>query len=388
MKIALTLHHLCIIFAYTMSGLYLHIPFCASRCIYCGFYSTTLSHLRQAYVDALCREMRLRRGAQIGTIYLGGGTPSQLTPAMLHQLFGTIDEVFDVSTDAEVTVECNPDDVSEEWTAALRQLPVNRVSMGIQTFDDRRLRFLHRRHDAAQAIHAIDRLRKVGIGNISIDLMFGLPGETVDEWKNDVEKALALGVEHLSAYSLMYEEGTPLHHMRSQHLVEETDDEIYVFMYELLASELRKAGYEHYEISNFARPGYRSRHNSSYWNGTPYLGIGAAAHSFDGHSRSWNVDNVEQYIEAINAGRLPEEHETLSQNEQFNELVATALRTCEGIDLDEVEKRFGSQRKHCLLDSAAPYLNRGWLATDGQRLKLTLRGITMSDTVMSDMMWV
>ena len=290
-----------------MSGIYIHIPFCASRCIYCGFYSTTGLELRQKYVDVVCKEMTMREvSSPIETIYFGGGTPSQLTPEQLRQLFLYINKVYAPHV-TEVTIEMNPDDVTPEYAETLSQLGVNRVSMGAQTFNDERLRFLRRRHSSSQVYDAVRILREAGICNISIDLMYGFPDETLDDFRRDIDAALALDVEHISAYCLMIEEGTALHRMG----VEAADEETERAMYEMLIDCLTAAGYEHYEISNFARPGYRSQHNSSYWNDTPYIGLGAAAHSYDGHCRSWNIADIRAYIAAIERGELPSECEEL-----------------------------------------------------------------------------
>ena len=271
-----------------MAGLYIHIPFCESRCIYCGFYSTTSLKLRDAYVDALIKEMSLRpihqeleEGEKIETVYLGGGTPSQLTGEQLIKLFDGINKYLGhFIRDMEITMECNPDDITEEFCQTLKQLPVNRISMGAQTFSNERLRFLHRRHNAQEVRIAVERLRNIGINNISIDLMFGFPGENIEQWTSDIQEVISLNVEHISAYSLMYEEGTSLYRLLEQGKIEEIDEEMSRNMYDTLIQLLTKTGYEHYEISNFARPGYRSRHNSSYWHETPYIGIGAAAPSY------------------------------------------------------------------------------------------------------------
>ena len=368
-----------------MAGLYIHIPFCRSRCIYCGFYSTTMLEMRQSYTDALCKEMRMRGGATIGTIYIGGGTPSLLSESMIHQLFDTIEEVYEVSEAAEITMECNPDDVSKNFAEMLRTLPVNRVSMGIQSFDDRRLRFLHRRHTAEQGRQAVERLRQAGIGNISIDLMFGFPEETLEQWRNDIAQALRLQVEHISAYSLMFEEDTPLKEMLDRHQVSATDDETYIIMYNALVAQMREAGYEHYEISNFARPGYRSRHNSSYWDGTPYIGIGAAAHSYDTTSRTSNVPDLTQYISSINDGVLPSQREVLSATDRYNDMVTTRMRTSQGILIEDVRSMFGEDMVRYVLDNAATHLASKWLVLENGHLHLTHEGIMMSDTVMSDL---
>ena len=369
---------------HNMAGLYIHIPFCRSRCVYCGFFSTTCLEQRQDYVEALGREMQLRPSmCQFDTVYLGGGTPSQLSGEQLQRLFLYINNMYDVSPQAEVTMECNPDDVTVPFVATLSQLPVNRVSMGAQTFNDERLRFLHRRHRAEQVGEAVKRLRSVGIANISIDLMYGFPGETMLEWNADIDAALALGVEHLSAYALSYEEGTPLYTMLQQGRVEELDEELQRAMYYTLKDRLETAGYEHYELSNFARPGCRSRHNSSYWNHTPYIGLGAGAHSFDGRHRQWNVADIGQYVEAIGEDRVPADGEVIDDVTRYNETVMTALRTIDGIRLDMLST---SERAHCLTQ-AKKFLDCGWLCLpDDNTLRLTRDGLFVSDTIMSDLM--
>ena len=396
-----------------MAGIYIHIPFCRSRCIYCGFYSTTALELRQRYVDALCREMELRLEERalhfpLSTIYLGGGTPSQLSFDQLNQLFIYINKVYDLVSPSEITIEVNPDDVTGEFAAALKQLPINRVSMGIQTFNDQRLRFLRRRHTAQQAIDAVERLRAAGISNLSIDLMYGFPDETLADWEDDIESALALNVEHISAYCLMIEEGTPLHQLfrgyegtevREYENSPNTDsnlapphpltpapptEEAERSMYYTLIDRLTAAGYEHYEISNFARPGYRSRHNSSYWNGTPYIGLGAAAHSYDVRSRSWNVADINAYIEGIEQGERRYEEELLDDDTRYNDTITVGLRTCEGISLDTLSKK---HKDYCI-KNARRYLDDGLLEIVDQHLRLTRSGLFVSDMVMSDLMMV
>ena len=374
-----------------MAGLYIHIPFCASRCIYCGFYSTTHLDLRQQYVDAVCREMELRgewrevRGerndsnAEIETIYLGGGTPSQLTISQLRQLFIYIKKVYGNQAE-EITIEVNPDDVTPQYAAELQRLGINRVSMGAQTFDDSRLRFLNRRHTATLVPQAITILRNAGIRNISIDLMYGFPGETLDDWLHDIDAVLALNIEHISAYCLMVEEGTPLYRMG----IEACDEETERAMYELLIDKLIAAGYEHYEISNFARPGYRSRHNSSYWHDIPYIGLGAAAHSYFGNSRQWNVADIHQYIDAINEGHLPCEKEILDEDTHYNDRITTALRTSDGLDLSTILEK---HRRYCMHE-AQPFLDNEMLRLNNNRLMLTRRGFFVSDMIMSALMMV
>lgn len=374
-----------------MAGIYIHIPFCKSRCIYCGFYSTTLLDLRKKYINAVCREMELRKNyirEPFSTIYLGGGTPSLLDEAELTKLFLYINNVYDVDRNAEITMECNPDDITPEFTNMLSRLPINRVSMGAQTFADSRLRLLHRRHNSDEVKHAVKLLREAGIKNISIDLMFGFPDESLSQWKEDISAAMALNVEHISAYSLMYEEDTPLWKMLDTGKVKEIDEELSLTMFKELVCQLTDAGYEHYEISNFARPGYRSRHNSSYWHQVPYIGLGAAAHSFDLNSRQWNVADLKLYIEEINNGIIPMEREELDNDTTFNDIITTALRTSDGIDLNAMETRLGKRYRNTLISAAGKHIEQGLLEIRHNRLRLTAEGIFISDMVMSDLMIV
>lgn len=374
-----------------MAGIYIHIPFCKSRCIYCGFYSTTLLDLRKKYINAVCHEMELRKNyirEPFSTIYLGGGTPSLLDEAELTKLFLYINNVYDVDRNAEITMECNPDDITPEFTNMLSHLPINRVSMGAQTFADSRLRLLHRRHNSDEVKHAVKLLREAGIKNISIDLMFGFPDESLSQWKEDISAALALNIEHISAYSLMYEEDTPLWKMLDTGKVKEIDEELSLTMFKELVCQLTDAGYEHYEISNFARPGYRSRHNSSYWHQVPYIGLGAAAHSFDLNSRQWNVADLKLYIEEINNGIIPMEREELDNDTTFNDIITTALRTSDGIDLNALETRLGKRYRNTLISAAGKHIEQGLLEIRHDRLRLTSEGIFISDMVMSDLMIV
>lgn len=374
-----------------MAGIYIHIPFCKSRCIYCGFYSTTLLDLRKKYINAVCREMELRKNyirEPFSTIYLGGGTPSLLDEAELTKLFLYINNVYDVDRNAEITMECNPDDITPKFTNMLSHLPINRVSMGAQTFADSRLRLLHRRHNSDEVKHAVKLLREAGIKNISIDLMFGFPDESLSQWKEDISAALALNIEHISAYSLMYEENTPLWKMLDTGKVKEIDEELSLTMFKELVCQLTDAGYEHYEISNFARPGYRSRHNSSYWHQVPYIGLGAAAHSFDLNSRQWNVADLKLYIEEINNGIIPMEREELDNDTTFNDIITTALRTSDGIDLNALETRLGKRYRNTLISAAGKHIEQGLLEIRHDRLRLTAEGIFISDMVMSDLMIV
>lgn len=343
--------------------------------------------MAEKYVSALCRELDLRTGycdQEWQTVYVGGGTPSTLSAQQLQRLFSHID----CSHATEVTIECNPDDVTPDFASLLASLPVNRVSMGAQTFDDSRLRFLRRRHSASDVGRAVNTLRSAGIGNISIDLIYGFPEETLSQWDDDITAALSLGVEHLSAYCLSYEEGTPLHRLLDEGKVRESDDELTRAMYYRLIDRLAAAGYEHYEISNFAIPGRRAIHNSNYWNSTPYMGIGAAAHSYDITSRQWNIADIHGYVEEVENGNLPFERETLDATERYNDTVMLSLRTCEGIDLSEVQSRFGPNLHAYLLSQSLQYEKSGLLIREHDRLRLSRQGLYVSDMVITDLLKV
>ena len=375
-----------------MCGLYIHVPFCGSRCIYCDFYSTTEGKaLRSQYVSVLCEEIK-SRGAENGfpslrTIYIGGGTPSLLsTRDELTEIIKTVREHFDAGGVSEFTIEANPDDVTPGWVQDCLELGINRVSLGVQSFDDSLLSFLSRRHTAQQACDAVDLLHESGLHNISIDLIFGLPGQTPDGWRQDLKQALALPVKHLSAYALMYEPGTALYAMREKGFVHEADEETSLSMFEALEDATRAAGFEHYEISNFARPGYRSQHNSSYWNGTPYIGVGPGAHSFDGTSRRRNLADLRAYV--TSAGKVPYETELLTKHDCYDEYVMTRLRTSDGLSTDEISRRFGPDFGDYFRQAAAPHLQARRLEeTEDGRLRLSRAALFVSDDVMSDLMW-
>ena len=375
-----------------MAGIYIHIPFCKRRCIYCDFFSTTQSEKKSAYVRALCRELEMRRdyveGEEIETIYLGGGTPSQLTEEELKAIFSSIYHIYKVKEDAEITLEANPDDLTPEYVAMLRQLPVNRISMGIQTFQEETLKLLHRRHTATQAIEAFRRCREAGFQNISIDLMYGLPGETLETWKEDLRQAINLRPEHISAYHLIYEEDTALWKLREQHQVEEADEDLSVSLFETLIDRLTEAGYQHYEISNFCLSGMHSRHNSSYWTGKKYLGCGPYAHSFNGVSRQWNVASLEGYIKGVEEGVLDYEVEELDLYTRYNDYVLTSIRTCWGMSLSKLRSEFGEELYRYCMRMAKPHEDQGVLENREGVLRLTRKGIFVSDGIMSDLMWV
>lgn len=376
-----------------MAGVYVHIPFCASRCSYCDFFSTLrLDEVGHNYVEALIAEARLRKaelnGKPVKTLYMGGGTPSQLPLPLLARLIDGLKATLDLNAVEELTLEANPDDVTPEWSAAVRALGVNRVSMGVQSFQDAVLRLVGRRHTARQAIDAVASLRHAGIDNISIDLIYGLPGQTLETWAESVRQAVDLRPQHISAYGLTYEPGTRLWQQRECGEVVEASEDQYLDMYRILVGLLRVAGYEHYEISNFALPGYRSRHNSSYWNETPYLGLGAAAHSYDGTMRRSNPADLCGYIRRITSGQPACQVEDLAWWERYDERVMLGLRTADGVDAHRLRSDFGDKAWAHFVSEARRHIDAGnMICTDDGRYILTSEGIVLSDSVMRDLMW-
>ena len=360
--------------------IYIHVPFCKSRCYYCDFFSSVRADLTESYVDALCAEAASRRDemerACADTVYLGGGTPSQLTGVQLRRIFDALPEVCE---GAEVTIEVNPDDVTDEFVSGLQGTPVNRVSMGVRSLDDDVLVKINRRHRSADAVRAVNMLREAGYVNLSLDLMYGLPVQTMEKWQRDVDGVLALDVPHLSAYSLQWEEGTVLTRMRDRGEVQEADEETSLAMYRYLVDSTRKCGMEHYEISNFCKPGMYSRHNSGYWREEPYVGLGPGAHSYDGHRvRRSNNACLEDYC----AGRVMYAEEHLTDDELYDEMIMKRLRTSAGICVDEVP----AEHVEYMLRMAERHIRSGRMVLEDGRLRLSSEGIFVSNDIMSDLM--
>ena len=375
-----------------MAGLDIHIPFCKQRCSYCAFYSTTLYNIRDRYVDALCKELTIRKeyaGCEtIETIYFGGGTPSTLSMEQLQKICDTIYAIYKVSDTPEVTIECNPDDLTPKFLAQLRLLPFNRISMGVQSFNDSQLKRLGRRHDAEKARQAVRNAREAGYKNISIDLIFALPGSTLTEWEHDLYSAIALSPDHLSAYNLTYEDGTPLHRALERGDFAELSEEENIEQFQMLIAKLKEAGYNHYEISNFAKPGCESRHNSSYWNDTPYIGCGAAAHSYNGTSRQWNIANIEEYIKGIENSEPSFEVEKLTEEERYNDTILTRLRTAKGIPLTWMKEKFSAELNSYMSRVAEKEIALGNMKQENEHLSLTEKGIFISDAVIREMIYI
>ena len=332
--------------------------------------------MRSLYVDALLKEYEMRQGylpvgEQIRTIYLGGGTPSQISNNDLARLL----QVLPVKQAEEVTIEANPSDMTEAKLKAWREIGTNRLSIGVQSFDETMLAFLHRRHTSKQAKKVIRLAQDMGYDNISIDLMYALPTQTMELWQADIETALTFNVQHISTYCLSYEPGTPLYKLKENGLISEADEDLANAMYAHLCRRLKEAGYEHYEVSNFAKPGYESKHNSSYWNETPYLGLGAGAHSYNGVSRQWNVANLKKYMNEIMKGKVPMKREKLTETEKYNERVMLGLRTSKGIAATDE-----------LLRKAQPYIATGKLREKDGKIIATTDGINILNTIITDLM--
>lgn len=376
-----------------MAGIYIHIPFCKQRCRYCAFYSTTLHSMHDSYTAALCRELQLRKeyagGEAVETIYLGGGTPSLLTEEHLASILKSIHNNYRIAPKPEITIECNPDDLTPAYTAMLARQGFNRISMGVQSFSDEQLQKLGRRHTAEGARQAVNNARAAGFRNVSIDLMFALPGSSPEQWAADLQSAIALHPEHLSAYNLTYEEDTPLYRALQKGYIKELSEEENITQFNMLIEAMNGAGYRHYEISNFALPGYESRHNSSYWHDISYIGCGAGAHSYDGTSRGWNIADVAQYIKGINSGNTIFEVEQLTTEERYNDAMLTRLRTADGLPTLWVKEKFGNTLYNYMMRAARKEIACGNLQErPNGNLALTQKGIFVSDAVIREFIYV
>jgi len=370
-----------------MGGIYIHIPFCKQACTYCDFHFSTSNKLVDRVVLALAKEAEMRKNETteiINTVYFGGGTPGILSLAQLETVLTAIRSNYTISPDAEVTIETNPDDVSKAKTEGWAKLGVNRLSIGIQSFFDNHLTWMNRAHNASEAENCVKISLQAGIDNMTIDLIYGVPEMTMDEWKENLSKAVDLGVNHISAYCLTVEPDTALGHRVKKGKEKPVDEEAAALHFEYMVDFLASKSFRQYEVSNFAKPGFESKHNSAYWAGVPYIALGPSAHGFDGTSRYWNIANNPQYCTAIEAGELPTTKEILSREERFNEWVMTGLRTAKGIDLTRSKKEFGIDFKkiystkieHLTVDGSAKLVDN--------QLTLTKKGMFLADGIASD----
>lgn len=379
-----------------MAGIYLHIPFCKQACYYCNFHFSTSLALKDEMIKCLVKEIQIRSAAKnqdedtavllsedeiIETIYFGGGTPSLLSKEEIFSLISTIQQNYKVDKEAEITLEANPDDITIEKLNDWKSAGINRLSIGIQSFLEKDLLWMNRAHNAAQALNCIRLARNTGFDNFSVDLIFGLPGLTDDEWKQNIEKAISLNIPHLSSYALTVEPKTALQKMIQLKKKEDVDNDLQSTQYVILMQMMRSAGYEHYEISNFAKPGFRSRHNSSYWQGEKYIGIGPSAHSYNGKIRMWNKAHNVFYIKSMEQNIIPFEKEILSESQRINEYVMTSLRTLEGTDLRFIENTFSTAERNRIEEVLMKEVKKEMIVMNDEKIILTDEGKLFADGI-------
>ena len=371
-----------------MPGLYLHIPICKSKCVYCGFYSTVNQKDVEHYVDVLEKEMVLRKdevkGDTIRTVYFGGGTPSLLHPAQLQRILNSIHQYFTIDPNAEITIEANPEQLSLEYCKSMKTLGFNRLSIGVQSFQDDILQFLGRKHTAQEALDAIENAHSAGFDNLSIDLIYGVNERDNTQWKKELETAFALPIRHFSAYALTVEENSLLYRRIRQHRDVEPDEDLASVQYEILTKAVAKSRFAQYEISNFAVKGWKSQHNSAYWQRIPYLGLGASAHSFDGKHRSWNAPTLSGYFSQIKQRKPFHERETLTDIDKYNEFILLRLRTAAGIDLQEMSQLFGTEQVVSLLRYFDEHVPPAHYVHTPDLLHLTAEGLWFADGIAGD----
>ena len=373
-----------------MAGIYIHIPFCRQKCYYCDFYKTVNTSLQHDFISALKNEAKVRKNylndETVETIYFGGGTPSVLTAPEIAEILAILNDEFKVNSGAEITFEANPDDLSNDYLKALKQEGINRLSIGIQAFQNRHLEKMNRRHNAVQAIEAIENAAKSGFSNLSADLIYGLPDLTPKEWEESLNQMFRLPVKHLSAYHLTYHEGTAFYTWLKKGTLKELKEDESVAQFNTLVDLSIANGFEHYEISNLAKDQLYSRHNTAYWMGTKYLGLGPSAHSFDGVSRRWNDSSVEAYIKAQANNQTYFEEEKLSENDQYNEYILTRIRTKWGVSEKELEQRFGREKASYFSRQLVRYKDTGVMQINNEIITLTRKGLFVSDEIMTDLM--
>ncbi|KJF44177.1 radical SAM family heme chaperone HemW [Draconibacterium sediminis] len=372
-----------------MAGIYIHIPFCRQKCYYCDFYKTVNTSLQHDFIGALKNEAKVRKNylnnETVETIYFGGGTPSVLTAPEIAEILAVLNKEFTVNSNAEITFEANPDDLSNAYLKYLKQEGINRLSIGIQAFQNRHLEKMNRRHNAAQAVEAIENAAKNGFSNLSADLIYGLPDLTPKEWEESLNQMFKLPVKHLSAYHLTYHEGTAFYTWLKKGTLKELKEAESVAQFNTLVDLSIANGFEHYEISNLAKDQLYSRHNTAYWMGTKYLGLGPSAHSFDGVSRRWNDSSVEAYIKAQTNNQTYFDEEKLSENDQYNEYILTRIRTKWGVSEKELEQRFGHEKASYFSRQLAKYNDTGVLQINNEIITLTRKGLFVSDEIMADL---
>lgn len=373
-----------------MAGIYIHIPFCKKLCHYCDFYHVVTSGEHNEFLKSLIAEAESRQNytgpENISTIYIGGGTPSVLTNGELEMMLNALYGIFKIGTDCEITIELNPDDVTKEYTDFLKNLNINRISLGVQSFRDSDLKLLNRRHNAEQVTNALNSIFSSGFENITIDLIYGIPGLGIDAWSSNLDLALAYNIKHLSAYHLTIEPGTMFGKMKERGVLTEIDEDESTAQFNILTEKTDASGFIHYEISNFGKPGFFSRHNTNYWKQVPYIGLGPSAHSFNGFSRQWNIRDIKKYIKHISTGKPFFEKEDLDIKTRFNEYIMTSLRTMWGIDLEYIEKMFEKEGYDYVSNLSGKYISYGLMLQKENSLILTNQGKMISDNIISEFM--
>jgi oxygen-independent coproporphyrinogen-3 oxidase len=370
-----------------LAGIYLHIPFCKQACTYCNFHFSTSLQYKDELVNAIIKEAGTEKNylsnEQVQTIYFGGGTPSLLTNSDCEKIMNAIYREFPVSTDVECTIEANPDDINAEKLTGWRNAGINRLSIGVQSFQDEELRWMNRAHNAEQSVQCIHLSHQYGFNNLSIDLIYGCPLLTDLQWKQNVEKAVSFHIPHLSCYALTVEEKTPLYKNIQNRSVMDINTDRQANQFLMLMQLMRENGYEHYEVSNFAKPGFRSRHNSSYWKGEKYLGLGPSAHSYNGIERRWNVSNNQVYIKSVFNNEIQREAEILTPDQALNEYIMISLRTTEGLDLSRLEQKWGADKRKSTESVLKNYVSRGLIMSNREKVQLTDEGMLMADGIAS-----
>lgn len=372
-----------------MAGIYIHIPYCRKACHYCNFHFSTSLQTKNEFVEALLKEIEIRKdfleGQPINTVYFGGGTPSLLSSGELERILQKVNNLFGIEATAEITLEANPDDIESTRVMDWHALGINRLSIGIQSFFKEDLLWMNRAHDEVQALRCIEIAQSKGISNLTIDLIYGTPTLTDEKWSQNIHRAVSLGIPHLSCYALTVEPKTALDARIRKHQIQDIDPGKQANQFLQLMETMNQHGFEHYEISNFAKPGFRSRHNSAYWNGAHYLGLGPSAHSFNGTSRQWNISNNSLYIKSILEGKLNEEKEILTPVQQANEYIMTSLRTMEGLDLNYLKNQFGEELSNNVIKTAEQFIRTSKLIRSNNRLVLTNEGKLFADGIASEL---
>jgi oxygen-independent coproporphyrinogen-3 oxidase len=375
-----------------VAGIYIHTPFCKRKCAYCDFYSVANNTMQDEFTKALLKEIELKKNyfseESVQTIYFGGGTPSMLKVKDLENILNQLKKYYSVAEENEITLEANPDDLSLEYLKTIKKLGVNRLSIGIQSFIERDLKVMKRQHTVNQAIKAVEQAQNAGFKNISIDLIYGLPDLTNQEWEQNVQNAIDLNIQHISAYHLTIEPGTLFYKFNENGKLNLPDENESINQFKLLQEKLAQYGFVHYEISNFAKDGFLSLHNTNYWMNVKYLGLGPSAHSFDLTSREWNISNLRVYINEILKGKLPIESEKLSTNEKYNDYILTSLRTMWGLNTEIIKKEFGKDYEIFFLRNSKKYLDKNLIIQNNHQFKLTDKGIFISDHIISNLLWV